>query len=210
MFINSLLLAISSSIDSLGIGITYGIKNMKISFLGKLILFAISFFIAFISIACSNLLKIFLPNSLLNFISSFIFISIGSFILFQTLHKKKNLKKDPKIYSFFIKFLGITIKIIKDPQSSDLDNSNIIDYKEASFLAFALSLDSFSIGIANSLIDNNFLFFPIFCSVFQFIFINVGFLLGNKINNISKLSNNVFTIISSILLILIGFIKFFI
>lgn len=219
MFINSLLLAISSSIDSLGIGITYGIKNMKISFLGKLILFAISFFIAFISIACSNLLKIFLPNSLLNFISSFIFISIGSFILFQTLHKKKNFKKnskgseenkEPKIYSFFIKFLGITIKIIKDPQSSDLDNSNIIDYKEASFLGFALSLDSFSIGIANSLIDNNFLFFPIFCSGFQFIFINVGFLLGNKINNISKLSNNVFTIISSILLILIGFIKFFI
>ena len=31
MFINSLILAISSSIDSLGIGITYGIKNTKIT-----------------------------------------------------------------------------------------------------------------------------------------------------------------------------------
>lgn len=52
MLINSLLLAISSSIDSLGIGITYGIRNIKISFLGKLILFTISFLIAFLSILC--------------------------------------------------------------------------------------------------------------------------------------------------------------
>lgn len=164
-----------------------------------------------------NFLKSFLPNIILDFVSSSIFILIGSFILFQTLHKKSDFKKDsknikyndePKIYSFFIKFLGITIKIIKDPKFSDLDNSNIIDYKEASFLGFALSLDSFSIGIANSLIDNNFLFFPIFCCAFQFIFINIGFILGNKINDISKLSNNIFTIISSILLITIGILKF--
>ena len=34
MIINSLILAVSSSIDSLGLGITYGIKNTKISFMG--------------------------------------------------------------------------------------------------------------------------------------------------------------------------------
>ena len=42
MLLNAFILAISSSIDSLGIGITYGIKNTKISYLGKLILFSIS------------------------------------------------------------------------------------------------------------------------------------------------------------------------
>ena len=40
--VNSILLAISSSIDSLGIGVTYGIKNTKISKLSKIILFVIS------------------------------------------------------------------------------------------------------------------------------------------------------------------------
>ena len=34
--VNSILLAISSSIDSLGIGVTYGIKNTKISKLSKI------------------------------------------------------------------------------------------------------------------------------------------------------------------------------
>ena len=43
MLISSFILAISSSIDSLGIGITYGIKNTKISLLGKVVLFVISF-----------------------------------------------------------------------------------------------------------------------------------------------------------------------
>ena len=38
-----LFLAISSSIDSFGIGITYGIRNTKISNSAKLILFVISF-----------------------------------------------------------------------------------------------------------------------------------------------------------------------
>ena len=45
MFINSLILALSSSIDSLGIGITYGIKNTRISYMAKIVLFVISFFI---------------------------------------------------------------------------------------------------------------------------------------------------------------------
>ena len=54
-------------------------------------------------------------------------------------------KAEQKVYSFFIEFLGITIKIIKNPISSDLNNSNVIEPKEALFLSLALSLDSFCI-----------------------------------------------------------------
>ena len=37
MFVNTLLLAISSSIDSLGIGITYGLRKTKLSKLDKIL-----------------------------------------------------------------------------------------------------------------------------------------------------------------------------
>ena len=43
MLLNCILLALSVSIDSLGIGITYGIKNTKISLIGKIILFIIHY-----------------------------------------------------------------------------------------------------------------------------------------------------------------------
>ena len=57
MFINSLILALSSSIDSLGIGITYGIKNTRISYMAKIVLFVISFLISFLSVCFGDILK---------------------------------------------------------------------------------------------------------------------------------------------------------
>ena len=72
--LNSLLLAISSSIDSLGIGITYGIKNTKISKLGKIILFIISLLITYISILFGNIIQYIFPNALTNFLGCFFLV----------------------------------------------------------------------------------------------------------------------------------------
>ena len=158
MFINSLILAISSSIDSLGIGITYGIKNTKISYMAKVVLFAISFIISIISIWFGTVLKNILSISFTKYIGGFILIFMGVFMFFQAIKKDKNKEKfnnllssdklnkntiqyvnKEKIYSFFIRFLGITIQIIKNPSSSDFDKSNSIVAKEALFLGLALS-----------------------------------------------------------------------
>ena len=80
---NSILLALSSSIDSLGIGITYGLKNTKINFEAKLILFIMSIFFATLSIALGNIIKMFLPDFVTNIISSAILVIIGFLILLE-------------------------------------------------------------------------------------------------------------------------------
>lgn len=182
MFINSLILAISSSIDSLGIGITYGVKNTKISDIAKVVLFSISFVISIISIWFGSILKNFLPIFITKYLGCLMLALMGIFIFYQALKKnkvnyfeKKNLEynNEEKIYSFFIKFLGITIKIIKNPIYSDFDNSNTIDSKEACFLGLALSLDSLCIGISASMIDINSFIFPLAISIFQLIFMSL-------------------------------------
>lgn len=72
---------------------------------------------------------------------------MGGFICFQALKKEDksisylntdSFLVEEKVYRFFIRFLGITIEIIKNPIYSDLDKSHSIDSKEAIFLAFAL------------------------------------------------------------------------
>lgn len=83
MLITTFFLAISSSIDSLGIGITYGIKNTKISYIGKIILFLVSFAISLLSINFGNLLKNVLTDAIANTIGSLIFIILGLLICFQ-------------------------------------------------------------------------------------------------------------------------------
>lgn len=212
-----LFLAISSSIDSFGIGITYGIRNTKISNLAKFILFIISFVVSFFAVYFGDFLKDLLPDNIANYIGAFLLILLGGFVLFQAL--RKNIVKDnkiyeevfsePKIYRFFIKFLGITIQIIKDPISSDLDKSNLIDGKEAIFLGVALSLDSFAIGISSGILGIHSLLFPILVSIFQLLFISFGNSIGYFLNNFNKIPEYIWSIISGILLIVIGIVKFF-
>lgn len=218
MLLNCLFLAISSSIDSLGIGITYGIKNTKITIGAKSILFFIGFIISIISIYFGNLLKYIFPDFLIHYLGSFLLILMGLFMCFQSvkvskqeykIENDKNFKisDTEKIYSFFIKCLGITIKIIKNPSSSDLDKSNVIDSKESLFLGLALSLDSFCIGIGFSMINTFSIIFPLLTSCFQLFFLSLGNYCGKKLYSFSKLPDNIWSIISGILLIIIGFCK---
>lgn len=221
MFLHALILTISSSIDSLGIGITYGIRKTTISFIAKMILFAIAFIVSVISIWIGGTLKdIFSPN-IIGYIGSFILILIGIFIFLQSIKNKnisdkninkslrKELNEQQKIYSFFIKCLGITVQILKNPTSSDFDKSNTIDAKEAVFLGLALSLDSFGVGMSFGMIENFTFYFPLFISLFQLFFLNFGNLLGKKLSNFSRIPENFWSIISGILLIIIGLIRFF-
>lgn len=181
MFVNTLLLAISSSIDSLGIGITYGLRKTKLSKLDKIILFIVSIIVTIFSGFIGLILKNFLSTNVCEFIGSAILLCMGIFIIIQTNDKEL---------------------------SFDLDSSNNIDYKEALLLGFALSLDSVCIGICGGTIGINIYFFSILVALLQYAFLSLGNYFGVTINKISTIPQNIWSKISGILLILIGLFKF--
>lgn len=200
MFLTYLFLALSLSIDSIGIGITYGLRNTKIPIVSKIILFLISITFTTISLMLGNLITQILPDYIANFIGSFILIFIGIWILFQIFCDD----------SLFIKFFGIIIQIIKHPISSDLDNSKVIDWKEACFLGIALSIDSISVSIGSGITGLSSFLFPILVATFHIAFLFLGKFFGHKLNNIQKFPENICNIISGILLIIIGITRFFV
>lgn len=223
MLFNVLILAFSSSIDSFGIGITYGLRKIKLSFLSSITLFIISILITSSSILIGKNLNYILPQFITSLIGSLLLILMGSLILFQVINKKENKPiskfqtsnsfaygESQKIYKFFIKFLGITIQIIKDPISSDLDNSKKIDIKEATYLGITLSIDSFCIGIGSSILGISSILFPILVSIFQIIFLSLGRLFAIKVGQNTKIPDNTWNLVSGILLIFIGISKLFI
>ena len=177
MLFNCFVLAISSSIDSLGIGVTYGIKNKKISFWSTIILFIISLLVSFVSVFSGKILLNFLPKYITELIGCFILFCIGFFVIVKA------------IFEF--------------------NNSNLIDPKEAVFLGLALSLDNFGIGISSSLISTSYILFPILISIFQFIFLSLGIIIGKKVSKFIGFSDFICSILSGILLVLIGFLQFF-
>ena len=213
MLLNAFILAFSASIDSFGVGITYGIKKTKISFGAIFILFVLSLFMTSLSIIFGNIISAFISANFTTIVGALMLCGIGTFIIYGAVNNKnkriyKKINKH-KEYNFFINFLGITINIIKNPISSDFDKSNIIDIKEAIFLALALSLDSISIGFAGSTIGINSFIFPLLISIFQILFLCIGKFLGNKISKISNIPNIIWNIVSGIILIFIGFSKIF-
>lgn len=214
MILNAFILAMSASLDSLGVGITYGIKKTKISFFSILILFILSLLITSISTILGNILSSYVSTTFTTILGSLMLCSIGFFIIYNAINSNRKTLSSNKVvtnmeYNIFIKCLGITINIIKNPITSDFDKSNKIDIKESIFLGFALSLDSISIGFAGSTIGINFMIFSLFISLFQILFLSIGMFLGKKISQISKLPSNIWNLISGTILIFIGISKFY-
>ena len=181
MFLNTFLLAISSSIDSLGISITYGLRHTKLLKKSKIILFLISIFITFLSGIIGNILKNTLSSNVCEFIGSALLLCMGLFIIIQT--------NEHEI-------------------SFDFDNSNDISPKEAIFLGIALSLDSLCIGIGGSTIGINVYLFSVLVAVLQYFFLSIGNYFGIHLTKFSSIPQSFWSKISGILLILIGLIKF--
>ncbi len=217
MFIAILILAISVSIDSFGIGITYGIRNTLINKSANIILFSISLLFAGISILIGNMLFSIMSESVIKFISIFLLIAMGIWIIYETIRPEKVVKEKIKnnsiIHQIFLKPFGITIQIIKNPINSDLNKSNIIEVNEAIYLAVALSIDSICVGISSASFGLYGLLFPILVPIFQLVFLNTGLILGKKIISSSFLSlvpHKLWNTLSGVLLIIIGISRFFI
>lgn len=181
MMLNCIILALSVSIDSLGIGITYGIKNTKIKTLSNLILFTISF--------CTTFSSIFLGHYISVLFSPIFSIAIGSSFLIIL-----------GIYNIYKVSNSVSVNY-------DFDYSNSIDKKEAIFLGLALSIDSVCVGIGCGIIGINDLILPILIATFQLVFLNFGNHIAQKIIKKINIPEQTLSICSGIVLIFVGIMR---
>ena len=178
MLITYGLLALATSIDSMGIGLSYGVRKIQFTKLALLILFVIAFFSSFFAILIGKTIGQLLPNSITNLIGNFFLIIMGIFLWLQS---------------------------DKQPDCYDSNHSSLIEAKEAFSLGIALSLDSFSIGIGAGMVEGCGLFyFPLFTALFQIVFLLVGSLLGKKIIRYFKLPSSIWNKLAAVLLIGMG------
>ena len=182
MLLTYVLLAFSTSIDSIGIGATYGLRNIQITKKAKFILFTISFTISMLAVFIGHGIEKFLPNHLSNMIGSGILCFMG---------------------------LGMLFQAIKDPETYDVDSSKQIDSKEAISLGIALSLDAFSVGIGTGMFESTFLLFPLLVSFFQIGFLSLGRKIALKIQKFKNIPHSLWNYIAASLLIIIGIARFF-
>ncbi len=218
-FISLVILALAVSLDGFGVGVTYGLRKMKIPVLSVLIITLASAIMILLSMQIGVGISYFLPTNAAKWIGSMILIAVGIWAIIQVLRNKDeeietkveqktfiNLEGN-KIISIEIKTLGLVIQILKTPIKADMDMSGIISPSEATLLGIALSLDAFGAGLGAALIGFNPLITAFIIATMSGLFIllglNIGFLFSGK----EWLQR--FTIIPGLILIIMGIIKIF-
>lgn len=81
------------------------------------------------------------------------------------------------------------------------ENIKLMNIKELLLFGFAVSLDSFSVGIGLKALTNNYILCVIIFSISSFIFTYIGLIFGKKINN---LIGRISTLLGGLTLIIIG------
>jgi len=213
-FIYLCILALAVSLDSFGVGVTYGLRKVKLPLISIIIIGLASAIMILISMQIGVWISLMLSPSTAKWIGSIILVLIGIWAIHQVLksdqeveidNKKKLNNKGKRIVYIEIKKLGVVIEILKKPIKADIDNSGYISAAEATLLGLALSIDAFGAGIGAALVGFNPLITAATIAGMSSLFILLGLKMGFWFSGIEWLKK--FTVLPGIILILIGILK---
>lgn len=218
--LSGILLAISLSMDALGIGVSYGLRGKKVPLLPKVIISLISLAFTAAAIGIGNIVVLFLPDQLAKLIGSGMLGVLGVAIIIQALSKKEGeVEPEPEVqrpqkktWKIALKPLGLTIKIIRNEiygNGSKADSAAIMGIRESLYMGVALSIDSFGAGISSAVSGINNFFIPVMVGLCQFIFLSLGIFCGQKLTSIKKADPKIFMLLSGAILVVLAIIRYF-
>ena len=209
MFLSVLLLCVSLNLDALCVGLTYGVRKIRIPCLSKIILFVLSAFFSMVAIFCGRWLLLYFPPLIAKLIGALILLLLGLFTVIKALLFSPDGSEETnyKVIDFSIKQVSITIKIMKNPVACDMNLSCSIEPKEALYLGVALSIDALAAGIAASMNGINHIVIPFIIAIFQFLFLSAGRFLGTKFENRFQIKMKTINMIAGAMLILLSIIR---
>ncbi|MFS0646257.1 sporulation membrane protein YtaF [Siminovitchia sp. 179-K 8D1 HS] len=172
--------AASSSLDNLGVGISYGIRRMHIRLGPNFLIAVICFLFSIAGISSGLWLSKILPGILPLIFGSFLLFVIGIRIILLAAprnhlpQKGEDHCKQPR-----------SIKsILKNPELADADQSGEIGWGEAVILGIALSANALTNGLGAGLLGLSPLAISVTAAVGSFISVWAGVNLGAKLSNV--------------------------
>ena len=186
-----LLLVVAVSLDGFGVGITYGLRKVKVPFNALIVIMFCSGMIVFLSMSIGNVLHSIISPRIAELLGGLIFICLGIFVLFQMIRSKLN---------------HVTVKapsegrlhnlktVLSTPDQADLDQSGTISINEAFLLGTALALDAFGAGMGAALLGYSPLLTTVLIALtsglFLFSGLKIGLLLSKNMNNFLRVGTS--------------------
>lgn len=208
--ISALFLAISSSSDSFIVGLSYGIKKVRINLINNILVAAISGIGTLLSMLLGKFLIDFVPIKYANIIGNTVLIILGIYMLINAIRKNldQNTKKELTGSSDSSKnHLNGYENILRNPDLLDINHSKTIEPNEALSLGLILCVNNIGLGIGASIAGLAPLLTSILTLITSIIFVPLGCFIGKKLisDKISKYSD----LLAALLIIALGIYELF-
>ena len=194
--------AISSSVDNLGVGMSYGIRNIRIGLGSNLLVAIISFIVSAAGISFGKWFSLIMPGLLPVLVGAFLLVVIGIRIILLTTPHQKRIPTDEDIHQLSHK--KSIAAILDNPEIADADRSGEIGPVEAIFLGIALSANALTNGLGAGLLGFSPLAISAATAIGSFITVWLGVYVGKKMVDVrigSYTLGEFGTIISGIILL---------
>ena len=201
-------LAFAVCVDGFGVGLTYGLRRMKIPFKSILIISICSAISMLIAMGFGSLLQLWISDIVAQRIGGGILIALGGWVLYQMIRNNKEVEKTVSeriLLHYEIRSLGVVISILRKPTTADFDDSGTITGIEAIMLGAALSLDAFGAGIGASMVGFPPIETSLLIACMSSLFLLLGLKFGNLTSNIKWMDKLSF--LPGCLLIILGFMR---
>lgn len=198
------------SMDSFIVGMTYGLRAIRVPFQAIIIIMCCSGGVVFLSMTIGNALRSTLTPELTNAIGGTILLCIGVFALFNSVRSSKQATPLPERSAADEKkhvFANIS-SVLATPARADLDRSGRISSFEAVLLGIALALDAFGAGFGASMLGYTVLFTTGGIALMSGVFLFTGIQLGTVLSEKGYMKK--FMYVPACILICIGLSTFFI
>ncbi|KZE79372.1 sporulation protein [Paenibacillus elgii] len=196
--------AVSSSLDNLGAGISYGIRRIRVGVLSNLIIAMICFTFSESGILFGQWLSEVLPGILPVLISAFVMMVIGLRIVLLAIPRKQSTPPEEKEDQSDASSLK---DLLQHPEKADKDKSGSIGVGESVVLGIALSANAVTNGLSAGLMGLSPLAISLTAAQGSFITIWIGVVIGRKVAGVrigSFTLGQFGTLISGVILLMIA------
>jgi len=208
-FLSALLFAFAVSLDGFGVGVSYGVRRIRIPVFSLLIICLSSAIAITLSMLFGGVISRFFDPIVGQRIGAVIILLVGIYLVFQALHStaghsKKT--KETKRIKLEIFQIGIVIEILRRPVTADIDKSGTINALEALLLGFALAMDALGAGFGAAVAGFKVWLTPLLVAGCKLLMVSSGLALGKNLGAF-KLGKSIH-ILPGLILILIGLFNF--
>lgn len=202
LYMKLLSIVIAVSLDGFGVGITYGMRKIRINMISLGIIVSCSGIIVLISMTMGHMIRTFIPPYVTSMMGSFILIGLGLFVLFSIVRQNQARKKAQRISEALKSPVQRITAVIQNPSEADQDQSGIISAGEAIVLGTALALDAFAAGLGASMLGYSPFITAISIALMSGLFLFTGMTLGRFLSQSKTLTK--LTYLPPLILITIG------